>query len=54
MGCNWNLAKTRFEIVSEYFRSAAIGISLRRFEIVFGYFRWDAIGIWLRQDLELS
>ena len=27
--CNWNLAKTQFEIVLEYFRGDVIGIWLR-------------------------
>ena len=29
MSCDWNLAKTQFGIVLEYFRSDAIGIWLR-------------------------
>ena len=29
MRCDWNLAKTQFETVLEYFRSDAIGIWLR-------------------------
>ena len=30
MGCEWNLAKTGFGIVFEYFRSDAIGVWLRQ------------------------
>ena len=46
MRCDWNLAKTRIEIVLEYFQRDAIGILTKtQFEIVLEYFRRIDVGL---------
>ena len=55
MRCNWNLAKTQFGIVLDFFSMKCNwNLTETQFENVLDFFRGNRIGIWLKHNLELS